>query len=320
MPDCNSGILAKDLAGNKYVNPSYLQIRERINYPIKKYLSAGVLYSYLHNFYLSFGTSYNKPHHQSIDWQKINLEQVIGISDNLFIDKIISAAKLDTQTYDFDIELQAYLQAVNPQITYFLETNSYQTSIERNSKFIVNKIDPNDKDRQSYLFRQVYKKLTGNELKLPEYTVKNYELKGNLKEEMYNHALNHIVNKWNAISIYIWLMAHSTGELQQLIVQPLQNEINYLVKFWAISYWAFSDSFISHLQKRTQNLTDLIQREERHEKQQDEVLEINCALHFVEVTFTFTSVMIQLYQWHKTLEDIYLENLFAYPINLGQTN
>ena len=100
MPDCNSGILAKDLAGNKYTNPSYLQTRERINILIKKYLSAGVLYSYLHDFKLYLRTP-ERCHNTYIDWQKINIEQVIGVSNNLFIDKIIDAAKLETQNQDF---------------------------------------------------------------------------------------------------------------------------------------------------------------------------------------------------------------------------
>ncbi len=319
MPDCNSGILARDLAGNQYKNPSYLQIRERINYLVKKYLSAGVLYSHVHNFYLSLKTPYNKSHHQPIDWQKINLDLVAGISDDLFIDKIIGAAKLEMQSYDFDVEIQAYLQAVNPQITCFLE-NSLPISSPQ-SKFIINKVNRIDECQESSLFRKIYKKLTGNELKIQKNAVNNHKFKNNLKEEIYNNVLNHILNEWNAISIYIWLMAHSTGELQKIIVQPLQNEIHYLAKFWSISYWAFKDSFIYSLQKRTKNITDFIQTHEQiQSKKENQTLELDHALHFVEVTFTFTSVMMQLYQWHKTLEDIYLENLFAYPTNLGQTN
>ncbi len=316
MPDCNSGILASDLAGNLYINPSYLQTRERVNYLIRHYLSAGILYSHLHNFYTSLKTPYSRHHHQSLNWQNINFKQVIGVSNDLFINKIISAAKLEMKCHDSETEIRAYLQAVNPRISCFLESISPPSK----PKSIFDRTSRRKEYKKSDLFRKIYQRLTANELNIQYGSVKTYKLKGHLKEEIYNNALNNIVDQWNAISTYIWLMAHSTGELQELMLQPLQNEVNYLVKFWSISYWAFSHSFISSLQKRTQKLTDLIRREEKQEKHKNEILELNSALHFVEVTFTFTSVMMQLYQWHKTLDDTYLENLFACPSNLGQTN
>lgn len=317
MPDCNSGILAYDLAGNKYTNPSYLQIRERINYLIKKYLSVGVLYSHLHNLQIELKTPYQR-YPQRIDWQKINLEQITGISNDLFIDKIISAAKLEIKNREFDTEIRDYLQSVNPQIASFLETTSNQNTMVSN--LFINEGKEKEEDQEFYLFRKIYQHLTGDKLSTQGYAAKQDEFRGNLREKIYNNALNRIINQWSAISIYVWLMAHSTGELQKAIVQPLQDEVNHLAKFWGISYWAFSDSFLSRLQNKTKNLKPLIKNQERQDEQKDEILELNYALHSVELTFTFTSVMMQLYQWHKTLEYLYLENLFAYPSNLGQAN
>ena len=317
MPDCNSGILPKDLAGNKYTNPSYLQIRERINFLIKKYLSAGVLYSYLHDLKLYLKTP-ERGQSKYIDWGKINLGQVSGVSNDLFIDKIMNAAKLETQNHDFETEIRDYLQAVNPQIACFLESNSTDRSMD--AQALVKATEEKEEYQGLLLFRKIYKQLTGDELQLQGYAVNRNEFKGNLQEEIYNYALNRIANEWSAISIYVWLMAHSTGELQRVIVQPLQNEVSHLVKFWGISYWAFSDSFLSRLQNITKNLTNLIKTHQRQDERKSEILELNYALHSVEVTFTFTSVMMQLYQWHKTLEHLYLENLFAYPSIISHTD
>lgn len=314
MPDCNPEILVKDLAGIKYANPSYLQIRERINYLIKNYLSAGVLYSHLQNFYLSLKNTHHKFNSDLIDWQKINVEQVIGVSNDLFIDKIIRAVKLETITHDFETEIRDYLQAVNPQVTCLFETHPYLSSIEYNITL------SKQEHQKSYLLRKIYKQLTGDELQLRFHNTKQHEFKGDLKEEIYNNALNRIVAEWSIISIYVWLMAHSTGELQKVILQPLQYEVNHLAKFWGISYWAFSDSFLSRLQSLTKNLTDSVRSSPKQEGEKDEILQINYVLHCVEVNFTFTSVMMQLHQWHKTLEHLYLENLFARPNNVGQTN
>ena len=317
MPDCKTGILAHDLAGNKYINPSYLQIRERINYLIKNYLSTGVLYSHLHNLQLDLKIPYQR-YPQPIDWQKINLEQITGTSNDLFMFQIINATKLEIQNQEFDTEIRDYLQSVNPQIACFLETTSNQNNII--SKSLINEGKEKEEGQKFYLFREIYQHLTSDKLSTQDYTVKHDEFRRKLQEQIYNNALNRIINQWNAISIYVWLMAHSTGELQKVIVQPLQDEVNHLAKFWSISYWSFSDSFLSSLQNRTKNLKPLIKNQERQNEQKDEILELNYALHSVEVTFTFTSVMMQLYQWHKTLEYLYLKNLFAYPSNLGQAN
>ena len=41
--------------------------------------------------------------------------------------------------------------------------------------------------------------------------------------------------------LYLWLMSHTTGTLQQVRGELLQDEINHLTKFWGMGMWLYPD-------------------------------------------------------------------------------
>jgi len=66
-------------------------------------------------------------------------------------------------------------------------------------------------------------------------------------------------------------MAHSTGDLQNAIAQPLQDEIGHLAKFWGFTCWAFSDNMSARMSSATGQLMGLFKhhRSERTTSQID---------------------------------------------------
>ena len=116
-------------------------------------------------------------------------------------------------------------------------------------------------------------------------------------------------------------MAHSTGELQQAIAQPLQDEVNHLAKFWGIGIWAFGDSYKTRLQTMTQTLIDLFKHNQNERTHSADVLGFTNALFAVELVFTFARVMTRLNSWHQSLNPAYLQNLFGQtPVLVGCTD
>ena len=39
--------------------------------------------------------------------------------------------------------------------------------------------------------------------------------------------------------LYLWMMAHTTGALQQVLQELLIDEVNYMTKFWGFGCWVY---------------------------------------------------------------------------------
>jgi hypothetical protein len=296
---------AIDLAGCQYNKPNYFQTRQRINYLVNRYLSLGILYSRLNDLPTQFKTPQQRPW-EPINWQTITVEQIIGASPDLFINVIASAAEVEAPIRDYAQESWDYLQAAHPEMARFVGGRCTPDGV-------MQEVGVWEKEERQHrpVFSKIYQQLTGEKLQPKPNSVAGFKSSGNLWLDIYNHSLSRITTEWSATSVYLWLMAHSTGELQQAIAQPLQDEVNHLAKFWGISYWAFGDSFQTRLQGTAKNLIGLFKHNQGERTHSNDILQLSYALPSVELAFTFTRVMLQLYQWHKTLNSSYLEYLFG---------
>ncbi len=304
---------ATDLAGKVYKNPNYLQTRARINRLTNKYVSLGILYSNLHDL----PTQFTEPHQRNweqIDWEKVNINQIVGVNPNLFINLIASAAEVEAPIRDYAKESRDYLQANYPEMAGFMGGN-----VTPDGKII--ELGTWEKEERQHLpvFSKIYQQLTGEKLQPKANTVNGYQSSGNIQRDMYYHTLSRITTEWSATSLYIWLMAHSTGELQQVIAQPLQDEINHLAKFWGFGYWAFGDAYFIRLYGTAKHLISLAKHNKKERTQSEDMFKFVSPFHAVELAFTFTRIMVQLGKWNKTLHSSYLSHLFdnqqKYQIN-----
>ena len=296
-----------DLAGYQYQEPHYLQTRSRINSLVERYLSIDIL----QNCLVDLPRQFEKPHQrpwQPIDWQAINPNQIIGVEPALFTAAIANAVEIETPIRAYAKESWDYLQATHPQMAKFVGG----TFAADGTVLEVGLWEKEERQHRP-AFSKIYQELTGEKLNPQSNSVQGYESSGNIREDVYKHALSRITTEWGATSVYLWLMAHSTGALQQAIAQPLQDEINHLAKFWGISRWAFGDSYLTRLRGTTKNLMSLLQHHQGERTHTKELLQLGYALCAVELVFTFARLMVQLRRWNQTLSDEDLVKLFGLP-------
>jgi hypothetical protein len=305
MLGSNQVCSSTDLAGKIYTNPNYLQTRKRINHLINKYVSLGILYSGLHDLPTQFENPHQR-HWQPIDWKAVTDEQIIGVPKELFINLLANAAEVETPIRAYARESWAYLQAAHPQMARFMGGE-----VTQDGKALEIGIWEKEERQHAPVFQKIYLQLTGNKLQPKPNTVQDYQESGNLQQEIYNHTLSRISTEWGATSLYLWLMAHSTGELQHAIAQPLQDEVNHLAKFWGFGIWAFGDSYLGRLKVMTENLISLFNHHQNERTHNVDVFGLSNAVYAVELVFTFARVMTRLNNWHQSINPAYLENLFG---------
>lgn len=308
MQGLNQLSYSTDLAGRVYKNPNYLQTRQRINHLINHFLSQGILYSRLHDLPTQFENPHQR-HWQAINWKAINDEQIVGVPKDLFVNFLANAAEIETPIRNYAIESRDYLQEIHPQMARFMGG-----TFTEDGKILEIGVWEKEERQHAPVFQKIYQKLTTEKLCPKPNTVKGYQKSDDGRQDLYTHVVGRMATEWSATSLYLWLMAHSTGELQHAIAQPLQDEINHLAKFWGIGIWVFGDSYINRLQGMAQTLIDLFNHHQNERTHSVNVFGFSNTLYAVELAFTFLRVMARLNRWHKSLNPAYLDNLFGQPV------
>jgi hypothetical protein len=143
------------------------------------------------------------------------------------------------------------------------------------------------------------------------------------------------------------MMARTTGTIQQVLQELLQDEINHMTKFWGFGKWLYSnfepqqpeDWFVSssysrvHLGRRHAPMfPDQNQRYSCRNNQQSSLLELNITLkhmmkilhwqswslvHKMELVYTFVWVFQRMWSWSHNLSSEDLEKLFLLSPNSG---
>lgn len=294
-----------DLAGYCYSNPNYQQTRARINYLIERYLSLDILSDRL----IDLATQFENPHQrpwQPIDWKGIDKSQIIGVAPELFILIIAQAAEIESPIRAYAKESWDYLQKAHPQLARFVGG-----VYDENSTMIEVGIWEKEERQHAPAFSKIYQQLTKEKLNPLPNTVKGYQPTKDIRTEIYQHALSRITTEWSAVSMYIWLMAHSTGALQIAIAQPLQDEVNHLAKFWGIARWSFGNSALSNAIATTKQLLQLSQHHKAERTDGKNFFQKNTLNYSLEIGFTFIRVMSQMWRWNYHLQKDALNQLFG---------
>jgi hypothetical protein len=294
-----------DVAGHQHLYPHYLQTRARINRLIKRYLSLEILSDRLLDLPVQFET----PHQRlwdRIHWERINCNQIISIDPELFLKVIAGAVEVEAPIRAYAKENWDYLQGIHPQMARFMGGQ-----FAGDGSLLEVGIWEKEERQHSPVFGKIYQQLTGEKLQQKPNTVQGYHSTGNLRKDVYKHAISRIATEWSATSVYLWLMAHSTGELQQAIAQPLQDEVNHLAKFWGFSRWAFADPYLIRLKDTTGNLLDLLKHHKGERSHGDDILQLKNSVHAIELTFTLAKVMGKLRRWNYRLNRRSLEPMFG---------
>lgn len=299
----------QDLAGYCPEQPNYFQIRSRINQLLDTYLNKDILSDRLGDLPIQFHQPCPRPWHP-IHWKQIHRGQIIGIDPDLFCLILAGATEIEAPIRGYAQESWAYMQQLHPQMALFMGG-------EQSADGTVKTLGVWEKEERQHAptFRKLYHLLTGETLQPKPNSIQGYQAACDPWQALSHHLISRISTEWGAVSVYLWLMAHATGELQLAIAQPLQDEVNHLAKFWGFSQWAFANSYLSQFTGSALNLMHLLQHHQAERTHGNDLFRqtqhIGEVVHVVELAFTFTRVMVRLRAWNAELSPSFLRYILG---------
>jgi hypothetical protein len=298
-----------DLAGHCTQASSYLQMRARINHLIDRYLSIDILSANLADLPNQFAQPRMRPW-ERIDWKAIDRSQIVGIDPTIFSLVLSGAMEIEAPIREYSQETWHYLQSLHPQMAHFVGGDR-----QADGSFKALGIWEKEERQHAPLFGKIYQKLTGDTFKPKPNSVETYTEIEEPWDEIRQHLVSRISTEWGATAIYLWLMAHSTGALQQAIAQPLQDEVNHLAKFWGFSRWAFASSYGQQLQGSMLNLVTLVQHHQAERTHANDLIGqyygIKALSNSIELAFSLMRVVVRLRRWNGELSSSFLKHLLG---------
>ncbi len=294
-----------DLAGPVSHNPSYWHIRDRLNHLIGQYLAPEILNHNLIDLPQQFTHPKPRPW-GAIDWKAISPDQIIGIDPQLFFSVVAASVEIEAPIRAYSLISRQYLGEIHPAITHFL-SGCYDSE----GQLIEMGVWEKEERQHAPAFRKIYQQLTGEDSSPTPNSIVELPSSGSVIKDAYRHSLRRITTEWSAVAVYLWLMAHSTGALQAAIAQPLQDEVNHLAKFWGISHWGFQDSLPLRCAGMTRQFASLFGHHREDRSNSSTVFTVRNLSYGPELGFSYLRILNQLCQWHMTLNNTLLYDLFG---------
>lgn len=294
-----------DLAGYCDGDPSYFQIRARLCHLIDAYLAPNILNQHLIDLPQQFTQPRPRPW-QAIDWQAIHPEQIIGINPQLFLSVIAASVEIEAPIRAYSQLSRQYLAEIHPAMTHFLG-GCYNNE----GKLIEMGVWEKEERQHAPAFRKIYRQLTGEDSAPQPNSIVTLPSSGNLVADAYRHSLRRMTTEWSAVAVYLWLMAHSTGALQQAIAQPLQDEVNHLAKFWGISRWGFQDALSHRCAGMVMQFVHMFEHHRGDRTAGQRVFSLRNLGYGPELGAAYWQVLQRLCCWHGQLSQGMLHELFG---------
>lgn len=294
-----------DLAGYCHRTPNYFHSRQRLNYLVDRYLSPAILSDRLADLPEQFVEPHQRPW-ERCDWQGISVEQIVGVDPALFVSLIAASAEVEAPIRAYAEISRDYLESIHPAMTRFI-SGSYDAS----GKLVEVGVWEKEERQHAPIFCQLYRRLMGEKLEPRVNSVAMLPAAGDRTRELYRHAIRRITTEWSAVAVYLWLMAHSTGALQQAIAQPLQDEVNHLAKFWGMARWGFADSPLDRLTNMVAQVAHMFDHHQGERDASGTILQLGNLRYGAELTYTFARVLLQIQNWDAHLQPDLLVALFG---------
>jgi hypothetical protein len=170
---------------------------------------------------------------------------------------------------------------------------------------------------------KIYQQLKGEKIEPTQHQARPYQPSHCPHRDLYRHGLHRILTEYGATCLYLWLMGHSTGTLQQALSELCIDEVNHLTKFWGFGVWLYPQPqgyrFIHNCRQLLphQSQGNLLKTYRR----------MMSVLHWDEwnwqhrssLIYTFYLVLKRLLAWHHRLTPADLNQLFgSSPNSLNQ--
>jgi hypothetical protein len=253
---------------------------------------------------------------QTIAWHKITREQIIGIKPETFLAIIVGALNTEAPIRGYTKTSRKYLELVNPQIARFVGG-----TVDRDGKILELGLWEKEERQHTPALVKIYFQLTGTKITIEAHTAKSYQPSDDPYEALYHHGWHRIITEYSAVCLYLWLMAHTTGELRAVLGEILEDEINHTIKFTGLGMWLFAD--ITPSQKILSKLLSRRRSPNNSTIKEGSLLKTFRRLMGVldwyswsfidrcELIYTFIRVFGRFWTWHKKIPPNYLSKLLS---------
>ena len=303
-----------DLAGDVCYQPSFLQTKTRIKHLVATYLTHEILCDRLEDLPEQFLNPQSRPW-QTINWQAIDSAQILGLDTPVFLDIIKGALDTEAPIRGYTQASRQYLESIHPAMARFVGGTVGQDN------FLVELGLWEKEERQhTPALIRIYQQLTGIKLTPDAPTPKLYQPTGSPEQDLYRHGIHRIATEYSAVCLYLWLMSHTTGNLQLVLEELLEDEINHMTKFWGFGQWLYGDRLVQALQpKSVKNVlaeSNRLQTISHLMKTVSRMMQVLAwdswhVAHKVELVYTFVAVGQQMWSWSNSLTREYLAVLFT---------
>jgi hypothetical protein len=270
--------------------------------------------NYLTDLLQELPAQFNRPQPRKwarIDWQSINSDLITGIEPSLFLAILKGAIDTEAPIRDYTQTSRQYLDPIHPQMATFVG-GSIDTNGNTNSKGIWEL----EECRHAPALMVIYHRLSGEKIDPNPKLARAYQPTNSPNDDLYQHGLSRIFTEYGATCLYLWLIGHSTGTLQQVLIEMLQDEINHLIKFWGFGIWLYPAAPGLRLLRGCRYLLPRRSANGNLLKTYQRMLSV---LHWQQWTYqhrwqivsTFYLVMQRLLAWHHSLTPADLDRIFG---------
>jgi hypothetical protein len=298
----------KTSAAQSYSTLNYWQIQRRINSLIDNYLAVEKLNERLQDLPLQFTNPQPRPW-KLIDWQAINHNQIIGINPEVFLSILIGAMDTEAPIRGYTQTSRQYLEKLHPQMARFVGG-----TVSKDGELQEIGLWEKEERQHTPALIKIYTQLTGEKITPKHRTVRSYIPTDDPHEDLYRHGLHRVATEYGATCLYLWLMAHTTGALQDVLEELTKDEINHMTKFWGFGVWAFPDTGLIRVGKtliKTRSQTYQRNNLIRTLRRMMATLNWNAWTFTNKATLLYTSThtMQRLWSWNNNLIPEYLNHL-----------
>ena len=305
-----------DLAGEVCFLPTFLQTKTRIHNLVNVYLTVDILYDRLEDLPEQFLNPQPRPW-QPIIWQKIDPEQILDFDLEVFLNIIRGALETEAPIRGYTQTSRQYLESIHPAMARFVGG-----VVAKDNSLSELGLWEKEERRHTPALSKVYRQLTEQPIVFHSPKPKTYQPSNNPQMDLYRHGIHRIATEYCAVCLYLWLMARTTGTLQQVLGELLQDEINHMTKFWGFGRWLYGDSQLGSLQNLVKNSHDArrhINTNKTLKHLTATVVHMMQVLHWkswsfnrqIELIYTLVFVWQRMRFWSNSLSSEYLTVLFA---------
>ncbi len=294
-----------------------LQIHQRIRQLLQHYLSLEILHENLGDLPHQFLDPHPR-YWDPIRWPDISADQIVSLDIDVFLKIIQGAIDTEMPIHGYTQASRQYLEPIHPRLAQYV---GGQVSPE--GRILDLGLWEREERQHGPALTQIYIRLTGQKPQIQPHSPRPFRVPQDPRRALYRHGLHRIATEFGAVCLYLWLMAHTTGELHRILGELLRDEVNHLCRFWGSGIWLYPGAWHQQLESLVRELS--VKNQDRASGQSNlwnTYLRMTQVLaweewswdHRLEFLLTLVLVLGRMIRWSQDLTPEYLDGLFGDPI------